>query len=390
MTLINTPISINNSLSTFCKEIFDGVPDCAKKTKALSRQILANSSEETASSFRLRRSPSMENIYIERETLGNGAFSEAIKIDRYSLSTNQYSASSVYKSIKPLDPNQDSISRDDQIRSLKREYTLSKKIPLDKQDNLALPFKADYDPKTKKICGLHVKKYGPSLDRINDIEHPLEFFSRQYAHAAKGLENLHSCGYTHRDIHPGNIFSETPDLEAALGDFGCSSNNSKEKLRGQIRLLPPEFKKQGEIIHAPFLPSADIFAFGKSMLETLNTKIHTLYNNQLNIDLKPISSPNTVDENTEKLLAANYDQNLVNAYNDYAMIAINCSLYFALSRPSIQELISNLENLSSNFHTENRAPNQQLEQKIGRLTFTGMIFERAYATSPDINKKYAY
>lgn len=393
MTLINKVINTTNSLSVSCENVFNGIEDCAKRAEALAKQILKHSSDKDPSSFRLRKSPSMETIYIERETLGNGAFSEAINIDRYRHGTGEYSASSVYKCIKPIsDQSQHSISRADQVRSLEREWAVSSAIPEDKKSNLALPFKADYDPTTKEICGLHVKKYGPSLDRIDHVDNPLEFFTRQYTFAAKGLKNLHDCGYTHRDIHPGNIFSETADLSAALGDFGCSSNDPKEKIRGQIRLLPQEFKKRGKIIDAPFHPCADIFAFGKAMLETLNEKINLHYNKLFNLDLTPVQSPNTVNENVEKLLAANCNQNLASAYNDYATIAINCSLLFAQTRSSIQEAISELEALSYSFNapSENIDPSQKSAQKISRLALTETRLERAYSQSSVVPNRYAY
>lgn len=40
------------------------------------------------------------------------------------------------------------------------------------------------------------------------------------SHAVKGLTKLHSCGYAHRDVKPGNIMRRPNHREWTLSDFG--------------------------------------------------------------------------------------------------------------------------------------------------------------------------
>ena len=43
------------------------------------------------------------------------------------------------------------------------------------------------------------------------------------SHAVRALRRLHSCGYAHRDIKPGNILRRPKQHDWTLIDFGCTA-----------------------------------------------------------------------------------------------------------------------------------------------------------------------
>jgi len=85
---------------------------------------------------------------------------------------------------------------------------------------------------------------------------------------ASGLDSIHSVGYTHRDLHGGNILfrSGTAGFPCIL-DFGLYPLNSK-LLYGILPYIAPEIL-DGE----PFSPAADIYSFGIIMTELATGKL---------------------------------------------------------------------------------------------------------------------
>lgn len=87
---------------------------------------------------------------------------------------------------------------------------------------------------------------------------------------ASGLDSIHSVGYTHRDLHGGNILfrSGTTDFPC-ISDFGLSNNDRlNSKLHGILSYIAPEILDK-----EPFSPAADIYSFGIIMTELATGKL---------------------------------------------------------------------------------------------------------------------
>lgn len=86
---------------------------------------------------------------------------------------------------------------------------------------------------------------------------------------ASGLECIHSVGYTHRDLHGGNILFGSSSASPCISDFGLSKNDrSNSKLHGILPYIAPKIL-DGE----PFSPAADIYSFGIIMTELATGKL---------------------------------------------------------------------------------------------------------------------
>src|SRR5260364_70314 len=79
------------------------------------------------------------------------------------------------------------------------------------------------------------------------------------------LYRIHSKGYLHRDLHPGNILLKE-NYEAYITDLGLSKpldeKEQEERIHGVLPYISPElFQKK------PYTEASDIYSFGVIMVE---------------------------------------------------------------------------------------------------------------------------
>ncbi|MCP3685083.1 MAG: serine/threonine protein kinase, partial [bacterium] len=97
---------------------------------------------------------------------------------------------------------------------------------------------------------------------------------------ASALVELHRKKVVHRDIHLGNIFLSNGSPK--LIDFGCAVGGGITRpypyYDGKLTRLAGEFHRAPESINpTEATPKSDIFSFGITLLELLNTKIPSPY-----------------------------------------------------------------------------------------------------------------
>ncbi|MGD9202238.1 MAG: serine/threonine-protein kinase, partial [Chitinispirillia bacterium] len=110
---------------------------------------------------------------------------------------------------------------------------------------------------------------GLSLNKIHIRDWPLDVKLNIMYKVACIVQNIHSKGFIHGDLKPGNIMI-TREGSIKLVDFGMSfHSNTKSQplqLQGTLSYIAPEKALQGEA----YKPSIDIFSFGIILYEILN------------------------------------------------------------------------------------------------------------------------
>eukprot|EP00892_Ulva_mutabilis_P005656 jgi/Ulvmu1/3462/UM016_0082.1 len=92
------------------------------------------------------------------------------------------------------------------------------------------------------------------------------------SHAVRALTRLHSCGYAHRDVKPGNILRRPNQHDWTLIDFGCTAQiGTIASLSYSLRYTPPEVVRELEAGHKTIKvdPAVDIWAIGVIAFELL-------------------------------------------------------------------------------------------------------------------------
>jgi len=135
---------------------------------------------------------------------------------------------------------------------------------------------------------------GPSLDSRppGSVMSLLHCFTQ----VAEGLHSLHSLGYAHCDLKPGNILMNA-DGEVKIIDFGqaCRLGTIKQRIQGTADFIAPE-----QVRREPITRRTDVFNMGATMYWTLTGRsIPTLYtvkkdNNSFLLDDR-VQSPHQIN-----------------------------------------------------------------------------------------------
>jgi serine/threonine protein kinase len=125
------------------------------------------------------------------------------------------------------------------------------------------------DPKTKNY--IMVMKYFPNgnlRQYLKDNYNKLNFWNElgQLLNIARGLNQIHQQGLTHRDLHIGNVLNNGPT--SYITDLGlCRPINEKdkEKVYGVLPYIAPEVLRR-----EPYTSASDVYSFGMIMYETFS------------------------------------------------------------------------------------------------------------------------
>src|SRR5260363_2778 len=114
------------------------------------------------------------------------------------------------------------------------------------------------------------------------------------------LYRIHTKGYLHRDLHPGNILLKE-NYEAYITDLGLSKpldeNEQDERIHGVLPYIAPELFQKN-----PYTQASDIYSFGIIMVEiTTGQRPFSNYKFDKNLTIKickglrPIFGPGIPD-----------------------------------------------------------------------------------------------
>ena len=128
------------------------------------------------------------------------------------------------------------------------------------------------DPETKEFMIIIEFASGGSLKNIlsNNFKNiTWENKIRILGHLTLVLKSMHELGYSHKNLHSGNILIYYDKYQCyfnvKISDFGLSGPTNKQKPSGIYGILPyiaPEV-----LIGEPYTPSSDIYSFGVIMAE---------------------------------------------------------------------------------------------------------------------------
>ncbi|MBO8201677.1 protein kinase [Streptomyces smyrnaeus] len=106
---------------------------------------------------------------------------------------------------------------------------------------------------------------------------PREDAARILAGVSAGLAHIHTRGWVHGDLKPGNVLL-TGDGEVWLGDFGLTveleGTHAYVPPLGSLDHVPPEWWSDREGGHSVVRPTADIWAFGILAHQVLTGGLH--------------------------------------------------------------------------------------------------------------------
>ncbi|KAM5576432.1 putative serine/threonine-protein kinase CST [Rosa sericea] len=169
--------------------------------------------------------------------------------------------------------------------------------------------------------------------------------------AARGLNFLHSIQITHRDVKPSNILLDE-DYNTKLSDFSLAKWGSADGeldvstgVCGTIGYIDPEYLRTGHVC-----VKSDVYSFGVLLLEILTgLKSFNLSRSEEEFSLARWAIPLFSDETKSQTIM---DEQIKGQYSSQealqsAQLALKCLETDPESRPSMKEVMEQLENIQT-------------------------------------------
>lgn len=276
-------------------------------------------------SFLPNKRDSYSDIFIDKEKIGEGAFSDVFK-SFHRLDGKEYAIKKIYFD----DETEDILNEIKLWASFSHEnivkYHFSWPASSYSGKNLALESLENLDAEKipavyvqMELCDFSLKDYieGNSEKSINDI---FEYWKS----IVSAVNFLHSNNIIHRDIKPSNIFIKNKVIK--LGDFGLSKqtdglfDNTKKSVD-----IGYGYYRAPEIDSGYYDSSIDIYSIGVILLELL-TQFKTVFQK--------------IKELPDMIKTGNLSNLITCNYNNYIKLMINKT---PSRRPLIRSIFENIE-----------------------------------------------
>lgn len=198
----------------------------------------------------------MEEMWLEREQLGNGGFAKVFKCVKSYDESQEYFAKKVL-----CEEDSDSINR------FQREVRLLNSL------NHPRIVKIEDFQLNKSPYYFVMKMYNRSFfDEYPRIVGDLQRVEKIFNNIFDGVEHLHQQGIYHRDLKPENILMNT-DADLVISDFGLGININSATTRlthtgrsmgTQLYMAPEQFDDSKRVDGR-----ADIYSLGRMLYESL-------------------------------------------------------------------------------------------------------------------------
>ncbi|CAI5990576.1 unnamed protein product [Closterium sp. NIES-65] len=211
----------------------------------------------------------------------------------------------------------------------------------------------DIDLSTRLMEQILVYEFMPNHDLESwigsGVSHPLSLCQRLdvLIGVAKGLQYLHDFGIVHRDIKPANILLDAK-MQAKIADFGLvklsggtamGTSVAATRVMGTPGYVDPAYFKSHKAT-----PAADVHSFGVVTLVVITARkaVHVTQENQINLKqwVAPLVDSGAVLAFKDPHLDAPDDLVL-----RWARLALSCTAMPAASRPSMNQVLSELVKL---------------------------------------------
>ncbi|KAH6557308.1 hypothetical protein KP509_1Z122000 [Ceratopteris richardii] len=168
---------------------------------------------------------------------------------------------------------------------------------------------------------------------------------------AQGLDYLHSFAdppIIHRDVKPSNILLDD-NMSAKVSDFGISKANLdmdthvSTRPAGTAGYLDPEY-----FLRRHLTTASDVYGYGVVLLELITGQLSIDHKRLEDYNLVAWFKPRVVKQGIQAVIDPRLGSNFpVEAYEEVAEIAMNCTAFERGDRPTMQFIASKLEQILS-------------------------------------------